>query len=75
MPPDKSPGERSIAGCLCVNYPHLRSMLVELHSPKFRMRAPADPLPSPIPDPIDPPDNPDVPVREPDPDPDIPGQM
>lgn len=40
---------------------------------KYQSRAPADPMPSPIPDPIDPPENPDVPVREPEPD--IPGQM
>lgn len=39
----------------------------------YSLRAPADPIPSPIPDPIDPPENPDVPVREPEPD--IPGQM
>jgi hypothetical protein len=75
MPLDKADVEQAIVGCLCANDPHLRSMLVEVQSSKFRMRAPADPLPSPIPDPIDPPDNPDVPVREPDPDPDIPGQM
>lgn len=39
----------------------------------YRLRAPADPIPSPVPDPIDPPENPDVPVREPEPD--EPGQM
>jgi hypothetical protein len=37
-----------------------------MHSYKFR--APAEPSPPPIQDPIDPPENPDVPVREPEPD-------
>jgi hypothetical protein len=32
-----------------------------------RMRAPAEPTYPPIHEPIDPPENPDVPVREPDP--------
>jgi hypothetical protein len=40
---------------------------------QYTLRAPADPIPSPVPDPIDTPENPDVPVREPDPD--APGQM
>jgi hypothetical protein len=34
----------------------------------MRLRAPAEPIPPPVQDPIDPPENPDVPVREPDPD-------
>jgi len=55
--------------CSCWN----KAMIVDLQFQNFQMRAPADPLPSPIPDPIDPPENPDVPVREPDPD--LPGQM
>lgn len=61
------------AGCLSLIDLHQNAMIVDLQRQKFLMRAPADPLPSPIPDPIDPPENPDVPVREPEPD--IPGQM
>lgn len=34
---------------------------------KTQLRGPAEPVPSPVPEPIDPPENPDVPVREPDP--------
>lgn len=39
----------------------------------YELRAPAEPSPSPIQDPIDPPENPDAPVREPDPE--EPGQI
>ena len=31
------------------------------------LRAPAEPYPSPIQDPVEPPENPDVPLKEPDP--------
>jgi hypothetical protein len=39
----------------------------------FSRRIPSEPSPPPIQDPIDPPENPDVPVREPDPE--DPGQI
>jgi hypothetical protein len=38
-----------------------------------QLRTPAEPFPSPIQDPVDPPENPDAPVREPDPE--EPGQI
>jgi len=59
--------------CPFQSWPHLTGMTLSPFSPKFWSKAPADPIPSPIPDPIDPPENPDVPVREPEPD--VPGQM
>ncbi|HEV2398372.1 MAG TPA: hypothetical protein VGS27_15625 [Candidatus Sulfotelmatobacter sp.] len=52
---------------------HLTVMHWENLCLDYQLRAPAEPVPSPIPDPIDPPENPDVPVREPDPE--GPGQM
>jgi len=39
----------------------------------YRFRTPADPVIPPIHEPIDPPENPDAPVREPDPE--DPGQI
>ena len=35
---------------------------------EYFLRTPAEPAPPPIQEPTDPPENPDVPVREPDPD-------
>jgi hypothetical protein len=40
---------------------------------ELQLRTPAEPFPSPIQDPVDPPENPDAPVREPDPE--EPGQI
>lgn len=40
---------------------------------EYFLRIPSEPSPPPIQDPIDPPENPDVPVREPDPE--DPGQI
>lgn len=40
---------------------------------EYVFRSPAEPSPPPIQDPIDPPENPDAPVREPDPE--EPGQI
>lgn len=37
------------------------------------LRTPAEPYPSPMRDPLDPPENPDVPIKEPDPE--DPGQI
>jgi hypothetical protein len=34
---------------------------------EFKFRTPAEPAPPPIKEPVDPPENPDAPVREPDP--------
>jgi len=34
----------------------------------YTLRAPVEPFPTPVPHPIEPPENPDVPVREPEPD-------
>jgi len=50
---------------------HLR--FEEIPMSEYVLRAPAEPSPPPIQDPIDPPENPDVPVREPDPE--DPGQI
>jgi len=44
-----------------------------VYSPSYALRTPAEPSVPPIQDPIDPPENPDVPVREPEPD--DPGQI
>jgi len=41
--------------------------------PSYDLRIPSEPAPPPIQDPIDPPENPDMPVREPDPE--DPGQI
>ena len=50
---------------------HLR--LEEMPMSEYVFRAPSEPSPPPIQDPIDPPENPDAPVREPDPE--EPGQI
>jgi len=34
---------------------------------EFDLRTPAEPAPPPIKEPLDPPENPDAPIREPDP--------
>jgi len=53
---------------------HLTGMLPDKGPPSERqLRTPAEPYPYPIQDPVDPPENPDVPVREPDPE--DPGQI
>jgi len=43
------------------------------HPIEYSLRIPSEPAPPPLQDPIDPPENPDVPVREPDPE--DPGQI
>jgi hypothetical protein len=40
----------------------------EIDMPPYTLRAPVEPSPTPVHNPIDPPENPDVPVREPEPD-------
>ena len=53
---------------------HLNVMRASTHnSNKYSLRRRSEPSPPPIQDPIDPPENPDVPVREPDPD--LPNQI
>jgi hypothetical protein len=52
---------------------HLNSVRLILPQLEYALRIPAEPSPPPIQDPIDPPENPDVPVREPEPD--DPGQI
>jgi hypothetical protein len=44
-----------------------------VYMPIYSLRTPAEPTFPPIQDPIDPPENPDVPIREPEPD--DPGQI
>ena len=39
----------------------------------YELRTPAEPYPPPIQEPVEPPENPDVPIREPDPE--DPGQI
>lgn len=47
---------------------HLKPMLsVTLNSGFCDLRTPAEPMPPPIKEPTEPPENPDAPVREPDP--------
>jgi hypothetical protein len=48
-------------------------MEANTHMSRYAFRAPSEPSPPPIHDPVDPPENPDVPVREPDPE--DPGQI
>jgi hypothetical protein len=38
-----------------------------MHSLEYQLRIPSEPEPFPIKEPPDPPENPDMPVREPDP--------
>jgi hypothetical protein len=52
---------------------HQNVMRANPHSSEFQLRIPSEPEPFPIHEPPDPPENPDVPVREPDPD--DPGQI
>ena len=35
--------------------------------PELKLRNPAEPSPPPVKEPVDPPENPDMPIREPDP--------
>ena len=44
------------------------SLARRFHMLPYTLRAPVEPSPTPVQDPIDPPENPDVPVREPEPD-------
>jgi len=50
-------------------------VMIRFHdlSAHLELRIPSEPLPPPIQEPFDPPENPDVPVREPDPE--DPGQI
>jgi hypothetical protein len=43
------------------------------HFPEYELRSPADPQPFPVQEPPDPPENPDLPVREPEPE--VPNQI
>lgn len=53
---------------------HLKAMQRNLDfAAEYALRSPAEPVIPPIQEPIDPPENPDVPVREPDPE--DPGQI
>jgi hypothetical protein len=53
---------------------HLKSMIqFRGFTGDLHLRIPSEPLPPPIQEPLDPPENPDVPVREPDPE--DPGQI
>lgn len=52
---------------------HQSDMYLHPHSSEYQLRIPSEPEPFPIHEPPDPPENPDVPVREPDPE--DPGQI
>jgi hypothetical protein len=69
-----APGVRSLKAFPLPALWHLKTMQLE-SVPGFeqRLRIPSEPAPPPIQEPLDPPENPDVPVREPDPD--DPGQI
>lgn len=54
-------------------FPHLSRMQKDPVSLSYQFRFPSEPAPPPIQEPLDPPENPDVPVREPDPE--DPGQI
>jgi hypothetical protein len=54
-------------------FKHQNVMRTNPHSSEFQLRIPSEPEPFPIHEPPDPPENPDVPVREPDPE--DPGQI
>ena len=48
-------------------------MYSDYHLPEYELRSPADPQPFPVQEPPDPPENPDMPVREPEPE--VPNQI
>lgn len=50
-----------------LEFRHLNAMQTDILSPRFELRTPAEPAPPPIKEPTEPPENPDAPVREPDP--------
>jgi hypothetical protein len=52
---------------------HQTAMHPHHHAPEYELRIPSEPEPFPIKEPPDPPENPDMPVREPDPE--DPGQI
>lgn len=54
-------------GFRCHHRRHLSGMHPSREQTERALRAPAEPYPSPIQDPVEPPENPDVPIREPDP--------
>jgi hypothetical protein len=50
--------------------PNSSSKLLQSEAPQvssYHLRKPAEPMPPPIKEPLNPPENPDAPVREPDP--------
>ena len=60
--------------CRSSEFLHLSAMQQDVNLPvPLRLRIPGEPEPSPIQEPPDPPENPDLPVREPDPE--DPGQI
>jgi hypothetical protein len=54
-------------------FEHQNAMHPNHHSLEYQLRIPSEPEPFPIKEPPDPPENPDMPVREPDPE--DPGQI
>jgi hypothetical protein len=56
-----------------VSFWHLNAMPANQQPLQYQLRIPAEPEPFPIKEPPDPPENPDMPVREPDPE--DPGQI
>src|SRR5579864_3955504 len=71
VPRRLAPTSRKISDFSWYEIPHLSFM--QLLAYRHLFRTPADPFPAPIQEPPDPPENPDVPVREPDPE--DPGQI
>jgi hypothetical protein len=57
----------------CSPFSHLNSMTPMNHPAEYSLRIPPGPEPFPVQEPPDPPENPDMPVREPDPE--DPGQI
>jgi len=62
-------------GFLSARFGHLRGTMnpTITATVEFLLRVPSEPAPPPIQEPVDPPENPDMPVREPDPE--DPGQI
>jgi hypothetical protein len=60
-------------GFRCPFFWHQNAMYPDQHPLEYCLRMPSEPEPFPIHEPPDPPENPDVPVREPDPE--DPGQI
>jgi hypothetical protein len=67
------PHQKENAGFRFASFWHQKPMHPDQHHSEYQLRIPSEPEPFPIKEPPDPPENPDMPVREPDPE--EPGQI